>query len=180
MILDTQLGRPVYALQTLLRRIAVSDPALPVIIPDGIFGSETTESVIAFRTKYGPHPPVGEVDYETWLRILEVHDEFAALEQIPSTAVLYPAGHIIRAGDESKHILPIQAMTAVLAETYPQLRGGTVSGIHDEDSVEAVKKLQKLFGLPVNGTVDPVFWEEFVRFYEANAFLDTARSAQIF
>lgn len=172
MVMDQTLGKPVRALQTFLRQISFRDSDIPRIIPDGVFGATTEESVFAFRTKYGPQPPSGEVDFATWQRILEVYDEMVFVESTPSAVNLYPADHVIRAGSDSKHILPIQAMTAVLAKTYPQLGDGTVSGIHDDASTESVKRLQKLLGLPQSGTVDRTFWEEFVRFYEANAFLE--------
>jgi len=168
LIIDPTLGKPVRNLQSFLRRISAGDSDIPPVIPDGIFGAQTEASVIAFREKYGPPPAVGEVDYDTWLRIVEVHDDIVFLERIPATVNLFPAGHVIPPGGDSVHLPPIQGMIASLSRQFPQLGTGAMSGIHDDASVDAVKKLQKLFGLPQSGSIDRAFWEQFVPFYETH------------
>ncbi len=169
MIVNDSLGRPVQNVQTFLRRISAADGDIPVVVPDGIFGEATEDAVIAFRDKYGPPPPIGEVDFDTWNRLLTVYDDIAFVAAPPTAVAIYPMEGVIRPGEESVYLLPIQGMLAALTQSFPQLGYTTVTGVHDEASVEAVKKLQKLFGLPQSGTIDKAFWEELVPFYEANA-----------
>jgi len=168
MITDVTLGRPIQSIQTLLRRISASDTDIPPVIPDGIFGEQTEASVIAFRTKYGPQPPSGEIDYETWLQIIAVHDDIVFAQASPQAINLFPEDLVITPGSNSVHLLPIQGMLAVLADTFPQFSSGTISGIHDDGSVQTIKQLQKIFGIPENGTIDKTFWRQFVPFYETH------------
>ena len=170
MIIDPTLGQPIRSLQTFLRRIAVSDPDIPRVIPDGIYGEQTEASVIAFRTKYGPQPPVGEVDYATWLRIVEVYDDILFAEEEPETG---GSPLVIRAGSESPVLIPLQGIIAALSLRYPQLGDILPTGIHDADSVTAVKKLQRIFGLPQSGTIDRAFREALDRFYAASSSIES-------
>ena len=43
------VGRPVRSLQTMLRAISFQYPAIPRLIPDGVFGERTLEAVMVFH-----------------------------------------------------------------------------------------------------------------------------------
>lgn len=58
-------NRNVYELQTALRHMHSSHKPVPLINPDGYFGKETTEAVIAAQRFFGI-PQTGEADLETW------------------------------------------------------------------------------------------------------------------
>ena len=58
-------------IQTYLHFIARTDGSIPVVIPDGIYGDETTAAVTAFQRLYNL-PQTGEVDKGTWDRIVLV------------------------------------------------------------------------------------------------------------
>ena len=47
--IDTFVQQPVRSLQTMLQVIALSDSRIPLIIPDGIYGSSTISSVNRFQ-----------------------------------------------------------------------------------------------------------------------------------
>lgn len=57
--------RNVFELQTSLRDLRRTNSSMPLINPDGVFGSETTGAVISAQTFFGL-PRTGIVDYETW------------------------------------------------------------------------------------------------------------------
>ena len=86
------LSQPVRGLQYMLRRIALVDEYLPLLVPDGIFGEETLEAVMLFQREM--HPPVtGVVDQDTWDAI---RDRWNQVEQILGEARpvrVYPAGN---------------------------------------------------------------------------------------
>ena len=46
----TEQQSEIYELQTMLRLIAQTDGTIPLVNPDGIFGSETERSVLAFQS----------------------------------------------------------------------------------------------------------------------------------
>ena len=48
--LSSLVGQPIRSLQTMLRVIAEDDPTHLRIVPDGIYGPETTAAVSTFRS----------------------------------------------------------------------------------------------------------------------------------
>lgn len=62
----------VYQMQQQLARIAKSYPAIPVIVPDGIYGNKTREAVEKFQSVFGL-PVTGIVDYNTWYEISNIY-----------------------------------------------------------------------------------------------------------
>ena len=65
MIVEDMTGMSVMGLQEMLRTISFWLEDIPSVIPDGIFGPKTKDSVTAFQTVYGLKP-TGEVDSQTW------------------------------------------------------------------------------------------------------------------
>ena len=51
--LSSFVGQPIRSLQTMLRVIAEDDPTHLRIVPDGIYGPETTAAVSTFQRKHG-------------------------------------------------------------------------------------------------------------------------------
>ena len=88
------LGKPVQSLQTMLRHIADADPRVLPLIPDGYYGPNTYASVLSFQQAYGL-PETGQVDPETWDRIVAVHDMVFPNRVPPVTSPIWPAGQVI-------------------------------------------------------------------------------------
>lgn len=65
-------GNKVYQMQQQLARIAKSYPAIPVIVPDGIYGNKTREAVEKFQSVFGLSV-TGIVDYNTWYEISNIY-----------------------------------------------------------------------------------------------------------
>lgn len=51
--LSSFVGQPIRSLQTMLRVIAEDDPSHLRIVPDGIYGPETTAAVSTFQRNHG-------------------------------------------------------------------------------------------------------------------------------
>ena len=64
---ESFVEQPIRSLQTMLRVIAEDDPRLPTVVPDGIYGPATMQSVTAFQRLYGL-PVTGIADQTTWDR----------------------------------------------------------------------------------------------------------------
>ena len=69
---ESFIGQPIRTLQTMLRVIAENDDRQPSVVPDGIYGADTTRAVSAFQRRSGL-PVTGIVDYPTWYRISEIY-----------------------------------------------------------------------------------------------------------
>ena len=65
-------GEKVRQLQQQLNRIAKNYPAIPTLIPDGIYGPDTAEAVRMFQ-KIFHLPQTGIVDYPTWFEISDIY-----------------------------------------------------------------------------------------------------------
>lgn len=65
-------GNKIYQMQQQLARIAKSYPAIPAIIPDGVYGNKTREAVEKFQSVFGL-PVTGVVDYNTWYEISNIY-----------------------------------------------------------------------------------------------------------
>ena len=46
------IGQPIRSLQTMLRAIAHTDSRIPPLVPDGIYGVNTTAAVREFQRQY--------------------------------------------------------------------------------------------------------------------------------
>ena len=64
------LGAPILSLQVMLRVLAQAEGEVSGVIPDGIYGPETTRSVAAFQQKHGIEAS-GQADHATWNRIVD-------------------------------------------------------------------------------------------------------------
>ena len=129
--LSSFVGQPIRSLQTMLRVIAEDDPTHLRIVPDGIYGPETTAAVSTFQRKHGL-PVTGVTDQATWEAVVGVYTP--ALVRIdaaqPVDVILNP-GQVIRRGESNPHLYLAQAMLTVLADIYKSVAEPTHSGRTD-------------------------------------------------
>ena len=65
-------GEKVRQLQTQLNRIARNYPAIPQVMPDGIYGPATAEAIRTFQGIFNL-PQTGVTDYATWYEVSEIY-----------------------------------------------------------------------------------------------------------
>lgn len=65
-------GEKVRQLQNQLNRIARNYPAIPQVVPDGIYGPATAEAVRTFQRIFGL-PQTGVTDYATWYEVSDIY-----------------------------------------------------------------------------------------------------------
>ena len=70
---ESFVGQPIRSLQTMLRVIAEDGGYIPTVVPDGIYGPGTMNSVSAFQ-RYHSLPITGITDQATWDKITEVYE----------------------------------------------------------------------------------------------------------
>lgn len=71
-LMEGSSGQNVYQIQRQLARISQSYPAIPRIVPDGLYGARTKEAVEVFQRVFGL-PVTGVVDYNTWYEISNIY-----------------------------------------------------------------------------------------------------------
>lgn len=152
------LGAPVFCLQTMLAVLSSLYPAIPAVIPDGVFGSRTRDAVAALQRQFGL-PPTGLVDQTTWNETVAAYVTLAPLV-LPSAPFLplWQPRQAICPGEKNANLYPIQAMLLGLRSVYPQIPALELSGVHDDASVAAVQWLQQHSGLEPDGVFRQVEW----------------------
>ena len=151
--LEPIVGEPVRSLQTFLRKISYSRD-IPTVVPDGIFGNQTKASVEGFQKLYGL-PVTGEADFNTWNKIIEVFDEVTLETAPPKRLLIFPEEeYIIDVGSEDEFLYVIQGALKVISNNVENVPELSITGVHDNRSVDAVKSVQKIAGIEENGVID--------------------------
>lgn len=155
---ESFIAQPVRSLQTMLRVIGEDDPLLPSVIPDGIYGRQTTTAVSAFQRRYGL-PVTGVADQDTWDTIYEAYAP--ALIRIdapqPVEAVLGP-NQTIRRGESHPDLYLTQSILTVLSSQYSTITQPSMNGILDLPTAQSLESFQALHSLPVTGELDRITW----------------------
>lgn len=143
-------------MQRYLHAISEINEAIPVIIPDGIYGAETEIAVRGFQREYGL-PETGQADSETWDSIIRIYRGEQSRE--PERLNVFPSAEYIAGyGDTGTLVYVIQALLERLSRLFDNVPKVTVSGIFDSETVHAVSFFQKCWNLEQNGNVDSITW----------------------
>lgn len=164
---DGYIGDPVRSLQTMLAVIARADREIPAVLPDGLYGEGTAEAIRAVQQKHGL-PQTGQTDQATWN---QVADRFSQLRHFVLPAeplrLLWQPLSAIRPGEQAINLYLIQSMLAGLGEVLENVPHLTVTGVHDESSVAAVRWLQEQSDLPTDGVITQVEWRHLSKLFTA-------------
>lgn len=156
----------VRSLQRKLRNIASYNGDIPVVIDDGIFGDSTEDAVLKFQEAYGLEK-TGIVNFDTWNKIVEVSDEVDNITNPADEVLIFDEGNVpINPGDKDIQLYVLQAMMKALAELIDNFVSPDVTGIHDDNSVAAVKSIQLVAGLEDNGIINVDFSNHLGELYE--------------
>ena len=152
------MNTAVYEIQTYIRNISRLDPQIPSLVPDGIYGEETTESIAAFQRKHLLEQ-TGKVDSDTWNKLLEENDKalFAFSEPI-QTAPVKNGDFPLKRGKESHLNGNINLMLLRLSDFYENLSGAVLSPDYTSETERLIGVFQSLTGIPVTGETDKSTW----------------------
>ncbi len=158
-------GPSVVVIQTSLNRIAQSYPAIPKITAvDGIFGSRTEASVIAFQRIFGLTPD-GIVGKSTWYQLVKLYTAVTDLSELRSQgqqfyAISWAPPNGLGPGDTGDKVRFLQYMLSVLSSHISEIPPLTVDGIYGQGTRAAVLAAQRFFRLPETGTVGEQTWDQ--------------------
>ncbi len=158
-------GPNVVVLQTSINRIAQNYPAIPKIAAvDGIFGSRTEASVKAFQSIFGLTPD-GIVGPATWYEAVRLYTAVTELAELRSQgqqfyAINWAAPNALQVGDSGDKVRHLQYMLSVLSSYIPQIPPVSIDGVYGSETRSAVLSVQRRFGLPETGSVNPETWDE--------------------
>ena len=158
---------PIFEIQQYLRSLARDGYQIPLIIPDGIYGSETVNAVRVFQSLLGL-PVTGRVDYDTWQALRAAYEEVQR-NNARSTPI-YPFEEVLRDGKVTEgNILPliyiIQIILRTIGVAYQNLEEQEITGIYDSDTMRNVRDFQRINGIPITGEVDKETWDRLAEAY---------------
>lgn len=162
---ESFICQPIRSLQTMLRVIAQNDSSQIRLVPDGIYGPETTRAVSVFQRGHGL-PVTGVTDQATWEAVVAVYEP-AMVEQGEAEAlcIILNPGQVIRKGERSSHISLVQGMLQAMSGVYKSVGQPSQSGILDDCTADSIASFQSLCGLPMTGNLDKHTWKHLVLQY---------------
>ena len=170
---ESFISQPIRSLQTMLRIIAEHDSKYERVIPDGIYGPETVSAVSTFQRHHGL-PVTGITDNFTWDAIVEIYEE-AVIQQDAAEPllILLNPGQVIRKGERHPNLYLVQAILAVLSESYQSIGKPEFTGILDNPTADSLISFQEISGLPMTGNLDKHTWKQLALQYPLAANLQS-------
>lgn len=143
----------------MLRVIAEADGNIPTLVPDGIYGQSTMNSVGTFQRLYGL-PVTGVTDQRTWDRIVEVYKPaLVRIGKAQPIEIIFEPDQVFRLGDRSPYLYLLQGMLHSLSDEYSAIDPPSESGVIDAATSAALAAFQALAGLPPTGELDRITWK---------------------
>ncbi len=159
-------GTEVQSLQYYLAFIGFFNDSLPEISIDGIFGPATRNAVLAFQRYYGLTPD-GIVGRDTWNKIQTVYQSI--LNNLPKeyqsySSLLYP-GTVLSNGSTGKVVEQLQSYLRVIGQNNNSVPVINVDGAFGNATANAVRAVQRLYGIEQTGVVGPATWNAIIELY---------------
>ena len=152
-------------IQRMLREISFYDDRIERVIPDGIYGDGTKASVRSFQRNNNLYE-TGDVDNDTWDKIIEVYDNTVRLNKRQMPLVVIDEIDIpIEVGSYSESLYVIQAMILALSNYFENINSIDVNGIFDSKTQTEVEKIQLISGITPNALIDREFVNSLTELY---------------
>ena len=165
---ESFVGQPIRSLQTMLRVLGEDDPALPPLVPDGIYGQETIQAVSAFQRRYSL-PITGVADQRTWDEIVRAYEPaLVRLGKAEPIEIIMEPNQIYRRSDRDPNLYLLQAILLFLSTQHDSISEPGMNGILDAPTSEALAGFQLLAGLPPTGELDRITWTYLVKHFTLN------------
>ena len=168
---ESFLGQPIRSLQTMLQVIAAAAGQECTLIPDGIYGPETMQTVAAFQRTHGL-PVTGITDRPTWDAIAAAYaPALAEVDAAPPLSAIWNPKETVQAGESHPHVGLAQSMLGTLSQQYQSISEPSRSGRLDESTADSLSSFQRLHSLPQTRQLDRKTWDALTRQYPLAAAL---------
>ena len=160
-------------LQRYLYQLSFTDPRIPPVPVDGVFGENTAKALRAFQQTQGL-TPTGKADKQTWDLLYIAYLESLAATGRTQPLYLFPRHpetYSVGLGDEGLIISAIRYLLRELMIDYGgKFEDIPLTGTFDTATEGAVQQFQRLHGLPITGRVDRNTWNRLVIAQRPEAF----------
>ncbi len=167
----TSRKNAVFELQQMLHNIDRANGNNPKVLPDGIFGPETTSAVKEFQEREGLDAN-GRVDFETWDTIVERHREADEKRRkpVPFEVFAEELYDELKVGDNCDAVCLLQLLFNKLAERFLEYEREDISGYFGQPTHRNVVSFQESNHFEPTGRVDKRTWNRAAQYY--NSFKD--------
>ncbi len=181
-------GNDIKLAQIRLNRISANFPKIPKTGTDGVYSSSTTDAVAEFQRVFDL-PDTGDIDKATWYKINYIYNSVKKIAELDSEGLRYeeievPFGSVLKEGDVSQEVAILQYYLKVISTFYPNVTPVEVDGFYGADTVEAVKTIQSMSGLVVDGIVGkntwPVLYDMYLGILKEVGKLTTSSGVELF
>ncbi|MCD7730695.1 MAG: peptidoglycan-binding protein [Oscillospiraceae bacterium] len=158
-------GPYVVRIQSQLNRISNNYPAIPKISSDeSAFNLATEDAVRKFQEIFNL-PQTGIVDKSTWYKINYIYTSVKNLAQLNSEGLTladldFNVPETLEIGETGEIVRTFQYFLAVVGAYYNAVLPAEITGVYDEQTVNAVESFQRLFGIPATGSADIPTWRD--------------------
>ncbi len=175
-------GKDVKVIQTSLNRISQNYPLIPKLNPvDGVFEFNTENSVKIFQRIFNLTQD-GIVGKNTWYKLSSIYVGVKKLGELESEgqtlfgkSLEYPDA--LKAGDTGEKVVILQYFLSVLAEFYENLPFLDITGVYDQQTINAVDAFQKNNQIFESGEVGAYTWNLIYACYQG--IIDTVFAANL-
>lgn len=156
-------GDDIVTIKRQLNRIAKNYPAIPVIKNDsGAFDLETENAVKEFQRIFNLTAD-GIVGKSTWYKLKEIYAGVKKLSELTSEGLTiaeterqFPEALVL--GDSGGGVSILQYYLAFLGYFLPNLPPIEITGVFDQQTLDAVFTFQNEYGLDIDGAVGRETW----------------------
>lgn len=149
-------------IQRMLRFLSFINTDIPRIVPDGIYGPETTRAVKAFQKEMGLDV-TGDVDRLTWDMLVKSYRQ--AVSRGDMEFLKPHMENTLELGSKEDIVLLIQIILRGMAKNFINLGAPPLSGVYDNDTKNAVAVIQSLALIEPTGMVDSETWNLLAKVY---------------
>ena len=158
-----EYSRDVAVIQIALNRISEDYPLIPKIAVDSRFGESTERAVRTFQEIFNLTLD-GIVGKATWYKLIYLYTGMTGLSEINSEGQKYFSSSLeypdaIELGNTGEKVYVTQYLLQAVSWFYPNIPTVEFTGRFNENDVNAVKELQKMYSLPQTGVVDEKTWD---------------------
>jgi len=158
-------NRPVRSLQTMLRVLSFYYPAIPRLIPDGVFGERTLEAVMVFQRTFAL-PVTGTVDNGVWDAVVLAYTAASGRMAPPLGAAALPDWRFtVSPGQQSVYLHLMQAVFLSLSSVLEEITPCPVNGSNTGACTRNVRWLQRKAGLRETGIAGKAEWDFLTRLH---------------
>jgi len=164
-------GDDVRRMQVYLNRISGNFYIPPVGFPDGVFGTSTRDSVIAFQN-INSLIPDGIIGRSTWYAITKIYVGVRQLAELVSEGERIGIGMIpptvtLSIGSRGPYVIELQFLLNFISEFYPSIPFVVEDGVFRDSTKRSVVEFQEEFGLYPDGIVGRMTWSMLYEVYWA-------------